>query len=110
MAKKTGRPQIKVDETLLAKLARLHLSDKVICEILCISEDTLHRRFAEKMELWRSQSKAKIAEVLFDEALNIREPWALKTISHRHLGYADKHEVIADKTIQINIDKQDEDL
>lgn len=45
------------------------------------------------MKVWRSKSKCKIAEVLFDEALNKREPWALKTIAQRHLGYSDRQEV-----------------
>lgn len=85
-----ARPLKQVNEELLKKLTQLHLSDKVIADVLEISEDTLHRRFADKMVMWRSQSKSKIAEVLFDEAINKREPWALKALAQRHLEYADR--------------------
>lgn len=87
-----ARPKKPVDETLLQKLTKLHLSDKVIADVLCIHVDTLHDRYSEEMDEWRSMSKGKIAEVLFDEAINKREAWALKTIAQRHLGYADKVE------------------
>lgn len=104
-----ARTKIPVDEKLLEKLTKLHLSDRTIADCLGISEDTLHRRYAEQMEMWRSMSKCKIAEVLFDEALNKREPWALKAIAQRHLGYADrvqaetdnKHNVAGDLSIEI---------
>lgn len=87
-----GRPEIPVDEKLLQNLTKLHLSDKIISDILSISEATLHRRFAEQMEKWRSESKSKIANVLFDEAVNKREPWALKALAQRHLDYSDRVE------------------
>lgn len=89
-SKKVGRPPIEVDEKLLKTLSKFHLSDKVIAECLGISVDTLHRRFADQIELYKSQSKSKIAEILFDEALNKREPWALKALAQKHLDYHDK--------------------
>lgn len=89
---KGGRKPIPIDEKLLETLTKVHLSTETIASCLGCSKDTLERRFAAKMELWRSQSKGKIAQVLYDEALNKREPWALKTIAQRHLGYADKVE------------------
>lgn len=85
-----GRKLKPVDEALLEKLTKLHLSDKVISDILGIHEDTLHSRFSEKMHEWRSRSKGKIAEVLFDEGINKREPWALKALAQKHLDYHDK--------------------
>lgn len=97
------KPEIKVDETLLEKLTKLHLSDKVISDALDISEDTLHRRYADKMDVWRGQSKAKIAEILYDEAINNRTPWALKMYAHRFLGFDPqslKVEVSSQSTIQ----------
>lgn len=91
MAKLGRKPKV-IDEKLLENLTKLHLSNEVIAHCVGCSQDTLERRFAEKMSEWRSQSKGKIAQVLYDEALNKREPWALKTIAQRHLGYADKVE------------------
>ena len=85
-----GRKLKHVDETLLEKLTKLHLSDKVISDILGIHPDTLHTRFSDKMDEWRSKSKGKIAEVLFDEGINKREPWALKALAQKHLDYHDK--------------------
>jgi AraC-like DNA-binding protein len=85
-----ARPLAEVDEALLEKLTKLQLSDKVIADCLGVSVDTLHRRFADKMEQWRSKSKSKIADVLFDEAVNKREPWALKALAQKHLDYSDR--------------------
>lgn len=107
-----ARPKKAVNEDLLQKLTMLHLSDKVIADVLEISEDTLHRRFAEKMEMWRSRSKSKIAEVLFDEGINKREPWALKSLAQRHLEYADrvqsdnKNENHNTGTIKLDLDER----
>lgn len=105
-----ARPKAAVDELLLEKLTKLHLSDKVIADILNIHVDTLHSRFSDQMEQWRSKSKGKIAEVLFDEGINKREPWALKALAHKHLDYADK---VNSENKNINLDVHelsDEDL
>lgn len=91
-----GRPPIQIDEDLLKKLAQLHLSKKIIADVLGISVDTLDRNFADKIELYQSESKSKIASVLFDEAINKREPWALKALAQKHLDYTDKQEVKSD--------------
>lgn len=104
-----ARTKIPVDEKLLEKLTKLHLSDRTIADCLGISEDTLHRRYAEPMAHWRSTSDWKIADALFDEAINKRQPWALKMIAQRRLGYADriqaetdnKHNVAGDLSIEI---------
>lgn len=105
-----ARPLKDIDEALLKKLTKLHLSDKVIAECLDVSVDTLERRFAEQMQKWRSESKSKIADVLFDEAVNKREPWALKALAQKHLDYSDK--VTTDsKNVNLNIETlSDEDL
>lgn len=95
-----GRKTIPVDEKLLKTLTQYHLSDKIICDILAISEDTLNRRFADKMNQWRSESKGKIASVLYDEGVNKREPWALKALAQKHLDYYDKKEVEIKDTTQ----------
>jgi AraC-like DNA-binding protein len=87
---KKGRKPLPIDEKMLEQLTKLHLSVETIANCLGCSKDTLERRFAAKMELWRSQSKSKIANVLFDEAVNKREPWALKALAQKHLDYHDK--------------------
>ncbi len=84
-----GRPYAKVDEKLLEKLSKLHLTDKVIADILGVHVDTLHRRFSEKMDKWKSDSKSTIANILFDEGVNKRTPWALKSLAQKHLDYYD---------------------
>jgi AraC-like DNA-binding protein len=85
-----ARPQKKIDEIMLEKLTKLHLSDQTIADCLGCSVWTLERRYAQKMIEWRSKSKSKIADVLFDEAINKREPWALKALAQKHLDYHDK--------------------
>lgn len=85
-----GRKPKQIDEKMLENLTKLHLSDKVIADCLGLHVDTLHNRFSEQMDVWRSQSKGKIANVLFDEAVNKREPWALKALAQKHLDYHDK--------------------
>lgn len=100
-----ARPTIPVDEQLLEDLTKLHLSDKVIADILGISADTLHRRYAEQMDHWRSVSVGKIAEVLFDEGVNRREPWALKALAQKHLDYSDRVKSDADnRNVNLNAD------
>lgn len=98
-----GRPPIEVDEKLLETLAGYQLSDKIIADCLGISVATLHRRFAEKIELIKSKSKSKIASVLFDEVVNKREPWALKALTQKHLDYSDKSEVKSEMDINMTL-------
>lgn len=98
-----GRPLIEIDEALLERLTKLHLSKKIISDILQVSIDTLDRRFAVKMEQWQAESKGKIASVLFDEAVNKREPWALKALSQKHLDYSDKSEVKSEMDINMTL-------
>ncbi|CAB4153207.1 hypothetical protein UFOVP610_52 [uncultured Caudovirales phage] len=100
--KKLGRPEKEIDVVLLEKLAKLHLSEKVMCDILGCHEDTLNKHFSDKIEEWRSKSKGKIAETLFDEGINKREPWALKALSQKHLDYHDK--IKTDNT-NVNVNK-----
>ena len=91
--RKPGRPRIEINEEMLKKLSQLHLPKKVMADVLGISVDTLDRNFADKIELFQSESKSKIAAALFDEAINKREPWALKSLAHKHLDYSDKSSV-----------------
>lgn len=55
-----ARPRKKVDEKLLEKLAFIHLPDKYIAYCLGVSVDTLHRRYADKIEKSRADGKAKL--------------------------------------------------
>ena len=104
---KGGRPLKVIDELLLEKLTKLHLSEKVIADILCVHVDTLRDRFSNQMDEWRSRSKGKIAEVLFDEGVNKREPWALKALAQKHLDYYDKKElIVAEKPMEKMSDDQ----
>lgn len=98
-----GRPLKEIDEILLEKLTKLHLSDKVISDIVGCHPDTLRDRFSTQMDEWRSRSKGKIAEVLFDEAVTKREPWALKALAQKHLDYHDKIKTENDNT-NLNVD------
>lgn len=102
---KGGRPLKEVDEKLLEKLAKLHLSDKAMADCVGVHVDTLHTRYSEKIEIWRSKSKGKIAEVLFDEGLNRRREYAVKMLAQKHLDYADKVEKQSKLTIVDELDE-----
>lgn len=106
---KAGRKQIPIDELLLEKLTKLHLQNETIAHIVGCSTDTLDRRFAEKMKEWRSKSKGKIAEVLFDEGINKREPWALKALAQKHLDYHDKIKT-ENRTTSVSESMSDEEI
>lgn len=108
--KKAGRPKKAINLDLLEKLTKLQLDAKTIANCVGCHIDTLRDNYSSQMEVWRSESKGKIANVLFDEAVNKREPWALKALAQRHLGYADKVEQetkIEGFTIEYTTEKKD---
>jgi hypothetical protein len=90
---KGGRPQIPVDLDLLRKLAKLHLSHRTIADCLRISVRTLDRRYGEQIDIWQSDTDAKLAEVIVDEALNRRRDYAVKMLAQKRLGYYNKVEI-----------------
>lgn len=55
-----ARPRKKIDEKLLKDLAFIHLPEEYMAHCLGISRDTLRRRYAAKIEEYRSQGKAKL--------------------------------------------------
>ena len=63
-----ARPRKKVDEKLLEKLAYIHLPEKYIANCLGISEDTLHRRFADKIDECKAKGKAKLKQLAWNKA------------------------------------------
>lgn len=95
-----GRNPIPIDEKLLESLSRLHLSVATMAKILGCHEDTLHRRFAAKIAEWQSKTDAKLADVLYDEAVNRRQAYAIKMMTQRRLGYADKYEHTGNLTLE----------
>lgn len=102
---KIGRKPKPIDEALLKKLAKLQLSDKVMADIVGVHVDTLHSRYSDQIEIWRSESKGKLAEVVFDEAVNRRKEYAVKMVAQKHLGYADKVEKMSKIEIVDELDK-----
>ena len=109
--KKAGRPKAKIDEELLEKLAKRHMSLRSMATLLNVHHDTLHDRYSDKIEFWREQTNGKIADVVFDEAINKRKEYAVKMLAQKHLDYHDK---IKTESTNVNINKfelmSDEDL
>jgi len=97
---KQGRPKKEIDEKLLESLAKLHLHNKTIAEILEIHPDTLRDRYSTQIAKWQSLSKGKMAEVLFDEGVTKRKEYAVKMLAQKHLGYADKVQAIPQDPIE----------
>jgi hypothetical protein len=84
---KAGRKKKQIDASLVEKLAKLHLSDQIIADCCDCHINTIKTHFSQEIAAWRSKGKTKIAEVLFDEGVNKRQPWALKMLAEKHLGY-----------------------
>lgn len=102
---KSGRKPIPVDEKLMEKLSKFQLSDKLIADCCGISVWTLNRRFAQKVDFWKSQGKCKIADVLFDEAISRRKEYAVKMVAQKHLGYSERVEKTVRVTDESELDK-----
>lgn len=85
-----GRPRIEIDEAMLKKLSQRFLKMKDIANILGIHPDTLRDNYSTKIEIWQSEMDGNIATCFLDEALNKREPWALKLLAQKRLGYSEK--------------------
>jgi hypothetical protein len=101
----------KVDEAMLEKLCKIQLSDSIIADCLDVSVATLHRHFAEKMSVFRSRGLSKIADVLFDEAVNKRQGWAIKLIAERKLDYGGASaDLLGDKPVTINLNYSKDSL
>lgn len=89
-----ARPEKEIDEILLEKLASNLCSDKLIADCLGVHVDTLHRRYSDKIDEIRAKTKAKLSNVIIDDAINNRKEYAIKMTAQRYLGYADKVESI----------------
>jgi hypothetical protein len=86
-----ARPRKKVDEKLLEHLAFIHLPDSFIAKCLGISEDTLHRRYAEKISEHKAKGKAKLISKAW--GLVEKDEWpAIKFLLTNWLGMSDKIE------------------
>lgn len=97
-------PKKSIDAVLLEKLCKLQLSEKIVVDCLGVSIQTLNRRYGQQMDEWRSKGKTKIAEVLYDEAINKRQGWAIQLIAKRHLDYGEiKDDDNGNRTLNVNL-------
>lgn len=84
-----ARPRKKIDEKLLEKLAFIHLPDQYIAHCLGISKDTLHRRYADKIEEFKANGKAKLKQLAWNKAQGGDWP-AIKFLLQNYLKMTDK--------------------
>lgn len=73
-----ARPKIEIDAEMVRKLAERQWTDKSIASFLKVSEDTLHRRFADQIDAWRAQGKGKITDWIW----NLAEAGDVEMIKH----------------------------
>lgn len=86
-----ARPKKEIDEKLLEKLAFVHLPDQIIADCLGISEWTLRRRYARKIDESKSKGKAKLATLAWAKAE--KGDWAaIKFLLQNWLKMSDKIE------------------
>lgn len=69
IGKARGRPPKPVDENIIYELARLMCSNKEICGVLRISNDTLTARYSEVLEEGRSEAKISLRREQFRKAM-----------------------------------------
>jgi len=86
-----ARPKAKVDEALLEKLAVIHVPDIHLADCLGISVWTLNRRYAQKIDKFKSQGKAKLIMMAWKKA-EAGEWAAIKFLLQNYLGMSDKVE------------------
>jgi len=84
-----ARPKKTVDEKLLKDLAFIHLPDQYIAHCLGISVWTLNRRYAQKIEEYKSQGKAKLLSKAW-AAVDKGEWPAIKFLLNNWLGMSEK--------------------
>lgn len=97
-----ARPQKKIDEKLLKELAFIHLPDTYIAQCLGVSRHTLIRRYATKMEEYRSQGKAKLLSKAWAKVES--GDWnAIKFLLQNYLKLSDKVEHTVDKDVMKTI-------
>lgn len=95
-----ARPRKKVDEKLLQTLAYYNLSDYIMAQCLGVSVQTLNRRFGEKIESFRSSGKSKLAQKLWDQALNKDHFPAMKLLASVHLNWNEKTTISSEDQVK----------
>lgn len=87
-----ARPKKVIDEKLLEAMATSHLPNEHMANTLGISVWTLERRYAQKIQEYKSRGKAKL--VMKAQQLAEKGNWpALKYLLGNHLNWSEKVEV-----------------
>jgi len=87
-----GRPPLDIDGDKVEALARIHCTYMEIAAVLKCSDDTLKRRFADRIEKGREVGKSSLRRAQFTKAL-AGNPTMLIWLGKQHLEQQDRHEV-----------------
>jgi hypothetical protein len=100
-----GRPKLDIDENIVRRLANRQCAKVEIAAVMGCSVDTLDRRFAEQIPLWREEGKSKLRSRMFELAgrKGPGQATMLIWLSKQYLGMADKQEVKSE-TITLPVD------
>lgn len=81
-----GRPKIKVDESMVEKLAGMFLTNDEIASVLNCSHDTLTRRFACALKKGKEFGKASIKRAQYISGVKKRNVTMMIWLGKQHLG------------------------
>lgn len=91
-----ARPQKKLSTKLVEQLAKAQLTNVEIAQICHCSEDTLVRRYAERLKAWKSQGVGSVRRELFRTAMGKSRMKASAMIFFLK-NYGDMRDVVAAK-------------
>ena len=84
-----ARPKRVIDLRQVVKLAELHCNDREIAAVVGVSEDTLHRRFAEEIGKARERGKTSLRRVMWRTAMK-GNVTMLIWLGKQYLGQTDR--------------------
>ena len=84
-----ARPKKAIDVRQVVKLAELHCNDREIAAVVGVSEDTLHRRFAEEIDKARARCKTSLRRVMWRTAMK-GNVTMLIWLGKQYLGQTDR--------------------
>jgi len=92
MAKKTGRPLLKIDLVQLEKLAIMHCTNREIASFFDCSVDTITDRFSDLIEKGKDKGKARLRRAMWQAATEKNHAIMMIFLAKNLLGMSDKIE------------------
>ena len=102
-----ARPKLKIDESLVEKLAAIQCTPREIGAIVGCSEDTILGRFSALVSKGKEHGRMSLRRAMFKRAISGNATMMI-WLSKQYLGMTDKVESKEDKTIELTYRKVEE--